>query len=145
MRLSKETEKRVLDRAEFLEEAVEVLREKQQIQKSEYVDNRSERAIVEREFHTAIEACIDIAGMIIAETNEEMPDRYAGRFDRLKALGVCSPETADRMREAAGFRNVLTHRYGSDIDHDKVYDHLQHEVDILVDFLDEVRQFLMSG
>lgn len=140
-----DVETRVLERAAYIEEAVSILAEKRALDKDTYLENRTERAIVEREFHTAIEACIDIAGMIIGATREEMPERYAGRFGILEDMDVISPATAARMREAAGFRNVLAHRYGSNIDHERVYEHLQNELDILVTFLDEIGQFLESG
>lgn len=71
-----------------------------------------------------------------------MPDRYSGRFTMLEDLGVLSSTTAANMREAAGFRNVLAHQYGTDIDDEQVYAHLQDDLKVLVTFLDEVRRFL---
>lgn len=142
MSLPDEVEIRVIERAEYVEEAVSILLEKQALSEDAYLADRSERAIVEREFHTAIEACIDIAGLLIGTTDREMPDRYSGRFTVLEEQGVLSSTTTSQMRRAAGFRNVLAHRYGSDIDDKQVYEHLQHDLDVLVAFLDEVRQFL---
>ena len=68
-----------------------------------------------------------------------MPETNAGRFRTLGDLGVLSAETGDRLRAAAGFRNVLAHNYGDDIDDGVVYRHLQNELGWFVTFLREVR------
>lgn len=68
-----------------------------------------------------------------------MPETNAGRFGELERLGVCSGRTAERMRNAAGFRNVLAHNYGDDLDDEAVYRHLQNELEWFVTFLREIR------
>jgi len=138
-------ETRILDKAEHLEEAVTVLSEKQSLDRETYRTDREQRAIVEREFQTAIEACIDIAGLLLRAADEPMPETYAKRFPVLEERGVLTPDTSERMQKAAGFRNVLVHRYGDEIDDAKVYQHLQTKLPWLVRFLREVRDFLDSG
>jgi uncharacterized protein YutE (UPF0331/DUF86 family) len=71
-----------------------------------------------------------------------MPPTNAERFERLESLGALSTETSDRMQKAAGFRNVLAHKYGDEIDNEEVYSHLQNELKWLVAYLREVREFL---
>jgi len=137
-----DVESRIVDRAEYVEEALSVLADKQTLDEETYRTDREQRAIVEREFQTAIEACIDIAGLLLRTTNGDTPNTYAERFGALEERGVLSPETSDRMRSAAGFRNVLTHQYGDDIDDALVYEHLQTELEWIVAFLREVRTFL---
>jgi uncharacterized protein YutE (UPF0331/DUF86 family) len=137
--LDDETESRLLDRAEYVEEAVTVLASKQSLAPEDYRSDREQRAIVEREFQTAIEACIDIAGILIAALDEPMPETNADRFVLLIELDVLTEATGSRMRDAAGFRNVLAHRYGNELDHDLVFQHLQTELDVFVSFLREVR------
>ena len=46
------------------------------------------------------------------------------------------------MEEAAGFRNVLSHRYGPDIDDGRVYQNLQDELSWFIRFLREIREYL---
>lgn len=142
--LDDETESRLLDRAEYVEEAVTVLASKQSLAPEEYRANREQRAIVEREFQTAIEACIDIAGILIAALDEPMPETNADRFVRLIKLDLLTEDTGRRMRDAAGFRNVLAHQYGDELDHDLVFRHLQTELDVFVSFLREVRSAIDS-
>ena len=142
MNVSEETENRILEKAEYVEEAVTVLAQKQSLDKESYRTDREERAIVEREFQTAIEACIDIAKLLIAETEREIPDTNAEQFATLGGLGLISEETSQRMQKAAGFRNILTHSYGPDIDDTEVYQHLQNELTWIVKYLREVRDCL---
>jgi len=139
---SEEAERRIIEKAEYVEDALVVLARKQSLDESAYRENREQRAIVEREFQTAIEACIDIAGILIRSTDESMPKTNAGRFSTLEELDVLTAETADRMRKAAGFRNVLVHTYGDEIDDEQVYRHLQTELESLVTFLREIRESL---
>ena len=142
MTVPDEVETRILEKAEYVEEAVLVLADKQSLSETAYRTDRAQRAIVEREFQTAIEACIDIAGLVIGTADVPMPETYAGRFRALGELGVCSVETSERMRKAAGFRNVLVHQYGDEIDDAIVFRHLQEEVEWLVQFLREIRAYL---
>lgn len=142
MTVPDDVESRIVDKAEYIEEALSVLAAKRSLDEEAYRTDREQRAIVEREFQTAIEACIDIAGLLLRTTNGDTPSTYAERFSALEERGVLSSETSDRMRSAAGFRNVLTHQYGDEIDDALVYEHLQTELEWIVAFLREVRMFL---
>jgi uncharacterized protein YutE (UPF0331/DUF86 family) len=121
--ISAETEERILDEAEYLAD-------------------REQRSIVEREFQTAIEACLDIASLLCKELYDDVPAENARKFAVLAEGGVLSAETAERMAEAAGFRNVLAHNYGDDIDDEQVYHSLQTDLDWFPTFLRDVREYL---
>jgi hypothetical protein len=45
------------------------------------IGTTGEKGIFEREFQTAIEACIDIAGLSIRAAGVDMPDTYADRSE----------------------------------------------------------------
>lgn len=96
MTVPEDTERRILHNATYVEEALTVLSRKQSLSPDAYRNDREQRAIVEREFQTAIEACLDIAGLVLTATDEQMPETYAGRFRRLEELGIISPETSER-------------------------------------------------
>lgn len=70
MNLADYEEERILDRAEYIEEAVSILADQRDLSLDEYKNDRTARAVVEREFHTAIEACIDIAGILIGASDQ---------------------------------------------------------------------------
>ena len=133
---------RIVDRVEYVTEAVALLSRKQSLDREQYLADREQQAIVEREFQTAIEACIDIAELLIVGSDAEMPETNAEKFHVLETLGVLSEETAVRMGEAAGFRNVLAHNYGDDVDDEHVYRHLQEDLHWFPRFCREIRSFL---
>jgi uncharacterized protein YutE (UPF0331/DUF86 family) len=145
MTVPDDVEEQILDKATYVEEAVSVLAAKQSLDEEEYRADREQRAVVEREFHTAVEACIDIAGLPVGATDATMPETYAERFQVLDEHGVLSSETSTRMQQAAGFRNVLAHRYGDEVDDGLVYEHLQSELEWVVRFLREVRDYLADS
>lgn len=81
------------------------------------------QAQAERHLQLAIQSAIDIALHILAEDSGETPDDYGGAFTLLARLGVLPEQLAERLRRAAGLRNVLVHTY-LDVDPTKVWEHL---------------------
>lgn len=142
MTVSDETEERILDKATYVEKTVSILVRKQTLDKEEYLSDREQRAVVEREFQTAIEACLDIAALLCKELENDVPEVNAEKFGVLEDQGVLSSNTAARMKDAAGFRNVLAHNYGQDIDDELVYQSLQTDLDWFPTFLRDVREYL---
>lgn len=112
---------------EYIGGVVERLSQKQDVEREEYLNDWEQQAVVERTFQAAIEACLDIAGLLLKELDEEIPPTNAKKFSRLRDCGVLDSDIAARMQATAGFRNVLAHNYGHEIDNELVYMHLQKE------------------
>jgi uncharacterized protein YutE (UPF0331/DUF86 family) len=123
-----------------LEQYLRGLEDKQNCPRAEYRADRDLQAIVERRFETATQASIDIASHVVASEGFREPDSYGELFIILAEEDICSTETAERMREMAGFRNVLAHDY-AEIDDDRVYDHLQ-DVEHFRTFAEEIGHYL---
>lgn len=137
------TEDRILDKADYVREAVTLLAEKRDaLTFEQYRASREDRDVVEREFETAIEACIDIGKMLLRDHDIEVPETNAAVFRALETEGILESETAQRMAQAAGFRNILSHKYGEAIDDRDVYNFLQHELPLFHEFLEAVRKTL---
>jgi len=66
---------------------------------------------VKYSFITVIEACIDIAQHITSVEHLGTPSNNGDAMRRLGRAGVISPDLADSMAKAVGFRNVLVHEY----------------------------------
>jgi len=81
-----ETETRVVEKAEYIEGAVSALARKRSLERDEYLQDREQRAVVEREFQTAIEACLDIAELLIVACAADVPDTNAETFAVLAEL-----------------------------------------------------------
>lgn len=131
---------RIRTRLGSLEEDLRDLVAKQDITLSTYRKDRDLQAIVERRFETSIQACLDIAGHIVAAEGYREPADYGDLFRILESEGVLAEETADRMVEMAGFRNVLAHEY-ADIDVDRVHAHLQ-DLEHFRSFAGEIAEFI---
>ncbi|WP_436928820.1 type VII toxin-antitoxin system HepT family RNase toxin [Halosimplex halobium] len=134
------TRRRVVEKASYVRDAVELLAEKRDsLSFEEYRDSREDRAVVERELQTAIEACIDIGEMLLRSQDIAVPETNRDVFRRLEAQEVLDDATADRMARAAGLRNILTHQYGADIDDEAVYTSLQNQLDVFEAYLTQIR------
>lgn len=135
--------RRIVQKAAYVRDAIEVLAGKRDtLSFEEYRSQREQRDVVEREFETAIEACIDIGEMVLADEGGSIPATNASVFRELGAREVLDDDTALGMAQAAGFRNILSHRYGNDIDDEDVYNVLHEDLPLLYAYLDQVRRHL---
>jgi len=98
---------------------------------------------VERTFVNLIQACIDLAAHVRSTELESTAETAKAEIDALETAEIITPETADRLTEAVGVRNVLAHRYG-DVNHDVVYDALHNDLRWFEQFQTEVVQWLQS-
>lgn len=141
--MDERTERRILDRASYVRDAVAVLAEKRESVSFEaYRSDREQRDVVEREFETAIEACIDIGELLLRGAGADVPETNAGVFRELGRRDVIDRDLADRMATAAGFRNVLSHQYGDEINDRDVYNFLRTELPLFQSYLEAVRAAL---
>jgi uncharacterized protein YutE (UPF0331/DUF86 family) len=137
------TERRLVEKAEYVGEAVTLLAGKRdELSFDEYRADREQRDIVEREFETAIEACLDIGKMILRAEGDDVPETNAQVFRELGTRSVIDQEIAERMAQAAGFRNILSHRYGNEINDRDVYNFLQEELPLFRAYLQQIREFV---
>lgn len=138
--MDERTERRVLQKMEYVQEAAaELATIRDSTDCQEYERDRRTRDVVEREFQTAIEACIDIGEMVLSDRGVSVPDSNAGVFRALGECGVLDETVTSRMVRAAKFRNVLAHRYGPDIDDEDVYSSLRDDLDLFTAYLREIR------
>lgn len=131
----------IVEKAEFVEECLEILAARQSVTRAEYRTDVETRDIVERRFEKASQASIDIGRMLLRDIDGRAPDSNAAVMERLGDVDVLSDETASEMAQAAMFRNVLAHEYGDVLDQDIVYDALQ-DLGRYRAFLHEVRDYL---
>lgn len=68
----------------------------------------------------AVQLCVDIAAHVVADSDEPAPSTMAASFDSLVSAERLSPELADAMKAAVGFRNIAVHSY-QEIDWDIVF------------------------
>lgn len=61
----------------------------------------------------AVQACIDIAHIIIAEKGYKLPASYKESFMILNRNKVISADLAEKISKMIGFRNIAVHDYQS--------------------------------
>jgi len=59
----------------------------------------------------AIQACIDLAQIIISEHNWSLPDTYRESFNILGQKKVIDKSISEQMKNMCGFRNIAIHEY----------------------------------
>jgi uncharacterized protein YutE (UPF0331/DUF86 family) len=104
------------------------------------VDVREER-FVEHTLQIAVQAALDVASHIVSDERLGEPANNKELFDLLARHGWLEPALVSRLRDMAGFRNVLVHGYSS-VDVGIVEDVLRHHLGDLLAFTATVRQRL---
>jgi len=59
----------------------------------------------------AIQLSVDIGAHLIAESDLPVPDTMGQTFEILSAASIITPELAESMKKAVGFRNLTVHNY----------------------------------
>lgn len=100
------------------------------------------QAMTERHLQVALQSAIDVAVHVLAEDSAATPEDYGAAFPLLAELGVIPDELAQRLRRAAGLRNILVHTYLA-VDPRQVWRHLG-DLDDLVAFARAIETYLSS-
>jgi uncharacterized protein YutE (UPF0331/DUF86 family) len=90
-------------------------------------------AAVKYRFIVAIEVCIDVGRHVVASEGLRAPLDYADVFAVLAEAAVLDRETAEELRDAARFRNLLVHGY-AEVDDGRVVEILRDRTDDLARF-----------
>jgi uncharacterized protein YutE (UPF0331/DUF86 family) len=128
---------------EQLGEYVSILREYQQYDIEEIMNNHTLRGAIERYMEVSLACMIDICEMVISIEKLRRPDTYREVILILGQRGILPEDFSRKLAPAAGFRNVLVHMY-ADIDIGKLYSHLQNDIVDLELFAGYIAKYLIS-
>ena len=103
-----------------------------------------ERRFVEHTLQICIQAAQDVASHIVSDQRLGEPSTNLVLFGLLAQAGWLGEETANVLRAAVGFRNVLVHGYTA-VDVDIVRDVLDRHLSDLEQFVEEVRARLETA
>lgn len=143
-----ETEQRVAETLGDLVEDLQFLFGKQSLSREAFRSDQTENYAVKRALQNVINAVVDIAEMIlVAEgiSGDAMPDTTREKLERLAAETGIGETVKTELGRSAGFRNLLAHQYGSDVDDSIVYDVLQTKLGVFQDYVADVRDALPSA
>lgn len=113
------------------------------IRGSDLLTDRTALAATKYYFITAIEGCARVAQHLIADKGWRVADSNADSVRRLATEGVLSPELAEAVARAVGFRNILVHEY-AELDNHRVVANLD-RLDDLKGFVTAVARWSNSG
>jgi uncharacterized protein YutE (UPF0331/DUF86 family) len=88
-----------------------------------------------------VEACLDIAGHLIASEGMRAPRDYKDTFRVLNEAGILPDDLATTMQSLAGLRNLLIHVYWN-VDDRMIHESLRSELDDFEAFVAQVMDFL---
>ncbi len=91
---------------------------------TEFCENPYEYDFAIRQLQVIIEACLDIAKLIIASDGFERPKELKEVFKILADRKIIDKNLSEKLTQATGFRNITVHSY-LDIDLNKVYEYIQ--------------------
>ncbi len=116
-------------RARRLEDELARLEQVRALDREQYLDDVDLQHVVERALQIAIQACIDIGAHLVAVWGFGVAEDYADVFTRLSQRAGLDGALAERMKAAAGQRNMLVHVY-LEIDHTKIWEKLSEVEDL---------------
>ena len=114
---------KVIEIERYLEEIESVLPESLE----EYSSDWKIRDICERHFEKIIEAVVDLGFLIIKERDLEMPKDEENVFSILKDNSLISSLLYEKLKQAKGMRNIITHQYGR-IDDELVFEAVKEQL-----------------
>ena len=92
------------------------------------------RSAIERNFHMALESVFEIGEMIISIQEFRKPEEYKDIIETLGEEGILPKRFAKKFALAAGFRNILVHRY-AEVKPNELYRHLIEDLEISTSLL----------
>lgn len=85
-----------------------------------FLADRTAREVVTLNLFLALQETIGLATHWLADEGVAVPDTYGDVFSTLAERGIIDLELGDRLRAAAGLRNLVAHQYGV-LDFTRVY------------------------
>jgi len=122
-----------------LRESVHILRGLGQTEREEFTADYHIYGLAERYLQLAIEACLQICGILIASFGLRRPEGYHELLSIVASRHIIPSILAYRLEILTNLRDTLVHDPGT-LNHDLLYDHIQQRLDDLEAFADTVEE-----
>jgi uncharacterized protein YutE (UPF0331/DUF86 family) len=130
--------------AKYIQELDTYLQHLEELQKyplQEFLSDWRISDLADRQLHITLEAFLTIGEMVISELGFQKPDTYADIPRILFENKVIGLELKEQLVDLARLRNVLVHDYIR-LDHERVYQHVQKDTGVILEFVDAVKKFV---
>jgi len=102
-----------------------------------FLADRTAREVVTLNLFLALQETIGLATHWLADEGVTVPDTYGDVFFALAERGIIDAALGDRLRAAAGLRNLVAHQYGV-LDFTRVHAVARGELSDLLTFCDQL-------
>jgi len=127
----------------LLRESLTILRDLGQAPREEFVADFHIYGLAERYLQGAIEACLQICGVLVAALGLRKPEGYHELLSIVAAQQIIPRLLAFRLEVLINLRDALVYEPGT-LDHDLLYEHIQQRVGDLDDFAQAVEERPMA-
>lgn len=128
-------------RIEKLKEYIVILEQFRDVTVVQLEKDTVKRGALERYLQLAIEACIDIAELIISDQRLTTPSTAKEAIEILGREGIVDEAFASDFSKAVGVRNILIHDY-LELDYELLLNNLKENLSDFHRFIKGVLQFL---
>lgn len=101
----------IYSKLESLRRCVERIRDKTPESAEQLLEDFDLQDIICINLERAIQTCVDIGSIVIAESDLPAPSTMSEVFDQLAKLDYVPKQLAVLMKKAVGFRNIAVHAY----------------------------------
>jgi len=135
-------DERIKNKIEEIEEYLCELEEIIPEDLKKYQQDFKTKAACEHYFEKIIEACENLGFFVVKFLNLKFPEKDMSIFDSLLKENIINKELSQKLKEAKGMRNLISHEYGI-VDDEIVFDSITSEIDKDIKyFLRNIREFL---
>ncbi|MDQ2715044.1 MAG: DUF86 domain-containing protein [Chloroflexota bacterium] len=120
-------------------EAVGILRALGETKREEFIADYRVYGLAERYLHLAIEACLQVCGILVAALGLRRPEGFHELLSIVAAEQIIPQPLAYRLEVLTDLRASLVHDPGT-LDHDLLYDHIQQRIGDLEAFAEAVKE-----
>jgi uncharacterized protein YutE (UPF0331/DUF86 family)/predicted nucleotidyltransferase len=124
-----------------LRETIDILRDLGKTQREEFISNYRVYGLAERYLQQAIEACLQICGVLVASLGLRRPEGYHELLSIVASQQIIPQPLSYRLEILTNLREALVYDPGT-LEHDLLYDHIQQRTGDLEAFATTVEEKL---
>lgn len=122
---------------QLLRSSLTILRDLAQSPREDFITDFHIYGLAERYLQSAIEACLSLCGILIAALGLRKPEGYHELLSIVAGQQIIPRTLAYRLELLVNLRDALVHEPGT-LDHELLYEHLQHHLADLESFAQTV-------